>query len=154
MAYLLRNVCTKNYWNRTTIVEIIVGGWVVSFFETQCSAPCPLRDWIVPLGPPYTSPCLPKFSTVVAPCQSMSQLVRWLYRLIDVISIMTHVIDGVMVNRPDERISSKKALTLLTRLRLVPRVNKRQTRMWANAQRDGRPAEYRWRPLFNAAKFG
>jgi len=28
------------------------------------------------------------------------------------------------------------------------------TRMWANPQRDGRPAEYRWRPLFNAAKFG
>jgi len=28
------------------------------------------------------------------------------------------------------------------------------TRMWANDQRDGRPAEYRWRPLFNAAKFG
>jgi len=28
------------------------------------------------------------------------------------------------------------------------------TRMWANAQRDGRPAQYRWRPLFNAAKFG
>jgi len=26
--------------------------------------------------------------------------------------------------------------------------------MWAPAQRDGRPAEYRWRPLFNAAKFG
>jgi len=25
------------------------------------------------------------------------------------------------------------------------------TRMWANAQRDGRPAYYRWRPLFNAA---
>jgi len=23
--------------------------------------------------------------------------------------------------------------------------------MWANAQRDGRPAEYRWRPLVNAA---
>ena len=28
------------------------------------------------------------------------------------------------------------------------------TRMWANAQPDGRPAEHRWRPLFNAAKFG
>jgi len=28
-----------------------------------------------------------------------------------------------------------------------------RTRMWANDQRDGRPAEYRWRPLFNAAKF-
>ena len=25
------------------------------------------------------------------------------------------------------------------------------TRMWANAQRDGRPAYYRWRRLFNAA---
>ena len=28
------------------------------------------------------------------------------------------------------------------------------TRMWANAQRDGRPAEHRWDSLFNAAKFG
>ena len=28
------------------------------------------------------------------------------------------------------------------------------TRMWANAQRDGRPVEYRWRHLFNTAKFG
>jgi len=28
------------------------------------------------------------------------------------------------------------------------------TRMWANAQRDGRPAEHRWRLLFNATKFG
>jgi len=26
--------------------------------------------------------------------------------------------------------------------------------MWTNAQRDGRPAEYWWCPLFNAAKFG
>jgi len=26
--------------------------------------------------------------------------------------------------------------------------------MWANAQHDGHPAKYRWRPLFNAAKFG
>jgi len=26
--------------------------------------------------------------------------------------------------------------------------------MWANAHRDGGPAEYTWRPLFNAAKFG
>jgi len=26
--------------------------------------------------------------------------------------------------------------------------------MWPSAQRDGRPAEYRWHPLFNAAKFG
>ena len=26
-----------------------------------------------------------------------------------------------------------------------------QLEMWANAQSDGHPAEYRWRPLFNAA---
>jgi len=26
--------------------------------------------------------------------------------------------------------------------------------MWANAQRDDRPAEHTWRFLFNAAKFG
>jgi len=29
-----------------------------------------------------------------------------------------------------------------------------QLEMWANAQHDGRPVEYRWRPLFKAAKFG
>ena len=29
-----------------------------------------------------------------------------------------------------------------------------QRRMWANAQLDGHLAEYRWRPLFNTAKFG
>ena len=37
---------------------------------------------------------------------------------------------------------------------LVCRGKKGRTRMWVNAQHDGRPAEYRWRPLFNAAKFG
>jgi len=26
--------------------------------------------------------------------------------------------------------------------------------MWANTQRDGRPAKHRWHPLFNDAKFG
>jgi len=31
---------------------------------------------------------------------------------------------------------------------------KHQLEMWANTQRDGRPAEYRWHPLFNSAKFG
>jgi len=29
-------------------------------------------------------------------------------------------------------------------------VNNRKLEMWANAQRDGRPTEYRWRTLFNA----
>ena len=34
------------------------------------------------------------------------------------------------------------------------KTKKKKTTMWANAKRDGRPAEYRWLPLFNAAKFG
>jgi len=46
-------------------------------------------------------------------------------------------------------------------VRLLPNYKKRSatetiinmTRMWADAERDGRPVEYRWRPLFNAAKF-
>jgi len=25
--------------------------------------------------------------------------------------------------------------------------------MWTNAQADGRPVDYRWRPLFSAAQF-
>jgi len=39
-------------------------------------------------------------------------------------------------------------------IKLTSLVNPTLTRMWANAQRDGRPAKYRWRPLFNATKFG
>jgi len=35
MAYSLSNICTKNYWNQTTSVKIIIGGCVVYFFETQ-----------------------------------------------------------------------------------------------------------------------
>jgi len=30
---------------------------------------------------------------------------------------------------------------------------KEKLEMWANAKRDGRPAEYRWHPLLNAAQF-
>jgi len=41
----------------------------------------------------------------------------------------------------------------LRRLRLDEE-KKKELEMWDNAQRDGRPAEYRYRPLFNAAKFG
>jgi len=38
--------------------------------------------------------------------------------------------------------------------RKLSRKRLQNTRMWANAQLDGRPAEYRWRPLFNTAKIG
>jgi len=36
----------------------------------------------------------------------------------------------------------------------ISRTKHYKLEMWANAQPDGRPAEYMWRPLFNAAKFG
>jgi len=37
---------------------------------------------------------------------------------------------------------------------LIKREKVLKLEMWTNAQRDGRPAEYRWRAVFNAAKFG
>ena len=49
----------------------------------------------------------------------------------------------IMCSKTTEAILSCNAIDL-----------KSQLEMWANAQRDGRPAEYSWRPLFNAAKFG
>jgi len=47
---------------------------------------------------------------------------------------------------------SETDFSSLTRFKLS--LTPKQLEMWANAQPDGRPAEYRWRPLFNAAKFG
>jgi len=38
--------------------------------------------------------------------------------------------------------------------RTVLQMVAQKARMWSIAQRDGHSAEYRWRPLFNAAKFG
>jgi len=43
-----------------------------------------------------------------------------------------------------------KCIDQQTDIRYIERLE-----MWANTQCNGRPAEYyRWRPLFNAAKFG
>jgi len=39
-------------------------------------------------------------------------------------------------------------------MRRATRQKQQKLEMWANAQRDSHPAEYRWHPLFNAAKFG
>jgi len=55
--------------------------------------------------------------------------------------------DNLLI-RPDRLINR----TTMSARRL--RTKQYRNRMWANAQRNGRPAEYRWRPLFNAAKFG
>ena len=45
-------------------------------------------------------------------------------------------------------------VSLLHRAAIRRRNYRIKLEMWANAQPDGRPAEHRWRPLFNAAKFG
>jgi len=44
-------------------------------------------------------------------------------------------------------------MLLLANLLTSTEKTKSKLEMWANAQRDGRPAEHRWRSLFNAAKF-
>ena len=41
------------------------------------------------------------------------------------------------------------SITIYNSFTTVLRSKLSATRMWANAQRDGRPAEYRWRPLLN-----
>jgi len=50
-------------------------------------------------------------------------------------------------------VSTALAVALCGRRRITSRLFS-CIRMWANAQRHGRPAEYRWHLLFNAAKFG
>jgi len=42
----------------------------------------------------------------------------------------------------------------MRRKRQPERERETKLEMWANAQRDGRPAEYKWCHLFNAAKLG
>ena len=57
-----------------------------------------------------------------------------------------------MVGQSKEDISDCKRVRDVAMATTLAKTGK--TRVWANAQRDGRPAEYSWRPLFNAAKFG
>jgi len=44
-------------------------------------------------------------------------------------------------------------MTVVRKIRRY-RLSYLKTTMWANAHRDGRCAEYIWRPLFNATKYG
>jgi len=57
-----------------------------------------------------------------------------------------------MINQRKQR--SKLVTTLVYFRRWLSFKTYTELEMWASAQRDGRPAEYRWRPLFNFAKFG
>jgi len=44
-----------------------------------------------------------------------------------------------------------KSVTAEIRRGKKKKERKKELEIWANAQGDGRPAEYGWRPLFNAA---
>ena len=44
--------------------------------------------------------------------------------------------------------------TAYAKIAYIEKQSNTKLEMWANAQRDGRPAKYRWRPLFDTAKFG
>jgi len=51
-----------------------------------------------------------------------------------------------------QKVNQKTAYTLAYMLKSVYNtVINQKLEMWANAQRDGRPAKYRWRPVFNRA---
>jgi len=54
---------------------------------------------------------------------------------------------------PAPSMTGQPTFQMLPLLMGLPKYSE-QLEMWANAQRDGHPAEYRWQPLFNAAKFG
>ena len=54
----------------------------------------------------------------------------------------------------DGSVSNTKWLVVGNNMQYSGGLTIKLSRMWANAQRDGRPDEHRWRPLFNAAKFG
>ena len=60
--------------------------------------------------------------------------------------------------RPDKHVTGQPVTSTFHQVKMqdviLTEVNSSQLEMWANAQRDGSPAKYRWRPLFNAAKFG
>ena len=72
--------------------------------------------------------------------------------LIDLI-LFFHVVSSVYVNA-DEPLLYLIYCSCVHCIHIVIVLNKIELEMWANAQRDGRPAEHRWRPLFNAVKFG
>ena len=59
--------------------------------------------------------------------------------------------EAARTTRPTE---SRTRVAALNTHRPYSRHSIDQLEMWADAQRDGRPAEHTRRPLFNAAKFG
>jgi len=68
-------------------------------------------------------------------------------RILDVYHTSTHGVALVRISNAGMKCAARGALEMQD-------AKKSPTRMCADAQHDGRPEEYMWRPLFNAAKFG
>jgi len=88
--------------------------------------------------------------------QLITNLCQHLYYIHATISLKTTItkipFNGHLLCSPALADGSKKVME--NTLGHDGSISLQPTRMWANAQRDGRPTEYRCRPLFNAAKFG
>jgi len=77
---------------------------------------------------------------------------KWLNKDIQLHFIMKHF--NMMMKFVRHSLHSGSTVQCNTMKSNVKKQRKRKLEIWANAQRDGRPAEYRWRPLFKATKFG
>jgi len=65
-------------------------------------------------------------------------------------TVLYYTVTDDTVEIPLRKSAEQSVLMKVYILRVCSKIQK-QLEMWANAQRDGRPAEYRWRPLLNAA---
>jgi len=90
----------------------------------------------------------------VCACLGLAFGVLFCFRLDFVLVLFAFVVLGLVSSELRQEISWEERLQNDLFLCRVGRKTLTQLEMWANAQRDGRPAERRWRPLFNAAKFG
>jgi len=95
MAYSLTNIYTKNYWNRTITVKIVIGGWVVYFFwdtvyshilyryKNQCSQQSRRQKTISSKNPTQQpiGVLIFKFNKT----SDMPKFLRWSHRLVKII---------------------------------------------------------------------
>jgi len=109
----------------------------------------------------YQCVILSKPSTVTLPHAAPASNIQTLQRMPDWIALCCRT-EAIIFNPAQLAVTEYSQISKFSYFVVSVRFHKiahraqilNKTRMWANAQRDGRPAKYRWRPLFNAAKFG
>jgi len=155
IAYFIGNILAKKCQNAFTYVKVIANQRWDVIGDTVYIGPMPLamssilgssNDWRC--GPTMYSYRYSSFPFHLPVCcgSSLPALLLDLMRMLS--SVHTTRVYG-----PWTRVVCNVHRALHGPLLEFPS-NLPQTRMWANAKRDGRPADHRWRSLFNAAKFG